>query len=69
MTRRADLGAVAFPCFTRTNRSVTIHVELDNPVRRLYERLGFVDVEQRGLYTLMRWTADSSTGEEAYGAA
>lgn len=36
-------------------RSVSIHVEGDNPARRLYERLGFEDVERRGLYWLMRW--------------
>lgn len=38
-----------------TRRVVTIHVEVDNPARHLYERLGFVPVEQRGLYFLMRW--------------
>jgi len=31
-------------------------VELGNPdARRLYERLGFVSVETRGLHTLMEW--------------
>jgi ribosomal protein S18 acetylase RimI-like enzyme len=34
-------------------RSVSIHVENDNPARRLYERLGFREVEQRGIRTLM----------------
>ena len=38
-----------------TRRVVTIHVEVDNPARHLYERRGFVPVEQRGLYFLMRW--------------
>ncbi|MBF0373814.1 MAG: GNAT family N-acetyltransferase [Alphaproteobacteria bacterium] len=38
---------------------VSIHVEGDNPARRLYGRLGFEDVERRGIYWLMRWTAIS----------
>jgi len=32
---------------------VTIHVELFNPARRLYERLGFVPVEEHGVHLLM----------------
>jgi ribosomal protein S18 acetylase RimI-like enzyme len=35
---------------------VTIHVELHNPARALYERLGFVVQGEQGLYALMRWT-------------
>jgi ribosomal protein S18 acetylase RimI-like enzyme len=38
-------------------RPVSLHVEPDNPARRLYTRLGFVDVEQVGAYTRMRWPA------------
>jgi ribosomal protein S18 acetylase RimI-like enzyme len=34
---------------------VTIHVELGNRAQRLYERLGFAVVEQRGLHTFMEW--------------
>ncbi len=37
----------------RTGRPVTIHVELFNPARRLYERLGFVTSEEKGIYLLM----------------
>jgi len=37
----------------RDGKRVSIHVELNNPARRLYERLGFVAVEERGLYLLM----------------
>jgi GNAT superfamily N-acetyltransferase len=33
---------------------VTLHVEPWNPARRLYERLGFRPVEERGLYLFMR---------------
>lgn len=36
-------------------RVVTIHVEVDNPARHLYERLRFAPVEQRGTHLLMRW--------------
>ena len=35
-------------------KAVTIHVEKVNPARRLYERLGFVMVEDLGIYDLMR---------------
>jgi ribosomal protein S18 acetylase RimI-like enzyme len=35
---------------------VTIHVELHNPARALYERLGFVAQGEQGIYALMRWT-------------
>lgn len=36
-----------------SGRSLTIHVEQGNPARRLYERLGFVPVAERGFHTLM----------------
>ena len=36
-----------------SGRSLTIHVEQGNPARRLYERLGFVPVAERGHNTLM----------------
>ena len=32
---------------------LTIHVEMSNPARRLYERLGFAPVEEHGVYLLM----------------
>mgnify|MGYP002641344995 CR=1 FL=1 len=35
-------------------KAVSIHVEKENPARRLYERLGFREVEDRGVYLLMR---------------
>ncbi len=34
---------------------VTIHVEIFNPARALYERLGFVSKGERGMYVLMEW--------------
>ena len=35
---------------------VQIHVERNNPAMRLYDRLGFQQVEEQGVYWLMRWT-------------
>lgn len=35
-------------------KPVSIHVESFNPARRLYDRLGFVQVADRGVYVLMR---------------
>ena len=34
-------------------KRLSIHVELNNPAQRLYERLGFAPVEERGVYLLM----------------
>jgi ribosomal protein S18 acetylase RimI-like enzyme len=36
-----------------SGRRVSIHVEVFNPARRLYERLGFVQAGDRGVYLLM----------------
>lgn len=40
-------------------KPVTIHVEIYNPAMRLYERLGFGPVEERGPYRLMEWRPPS----------
>jgi hypothetical protein len=39
----------------RTERPVTIHVEIFNPARHWYERLGFRPVADNGVYLLMEW--------------
>ena|SRR5450432_3036920 len=39
---------------------VTIHVEIFNPARVLYERLGFVAREERGVYLLMEWRPEAT---------
>jgi ribosomal protein S18 acetylase RimI-like enzyme len=39
-----------------SGRSVSIHVEMQNPARGLYERLGFEPVGEHGVYVLMEWT-------------
>ena len=36
-----------------SGRPVTIHVERHNPALRLYERLGFTMIEDKGVYLLM----------------
>jgi ribosomal protein S18 acetylase RimI-like enzyme len=36
-----------------SGRTVSIHVEAGNPARALYERLGFREAEERGVYVLM----------------
>lgn len=40
-----------------SGKRVTIHVEHDNPARRLYDRLGFRHVDTNGVYHLMEWSA------------
>jgi ribosomal protein S18 acetylase RimI-like enzyme len=35
---------------------VTIHVERFNPALRLYDRLGFRTIEDKGVYLLMEWS-------------
>lgn len=39
----------------RTQRPVTIHVEIFNPAQSWYERLGFQSVSDQGVYRLMEW--------------
>jgi ribosomal protein S18 acetylase RimI-like enzyme len=37
-------------------KRLTIHVERMNPAMRLYERLGFNEVADRGVYAMMAWS-------------
>lgn len=57
--RRQGLGTVLMQELLaegeRTHRPVTIHVEIFNPARRWYERLGFRPVADDGVYLLMEW--------------
>jgi ribosomal protein S18 acetylase RimI-like enzyme len=39
-----------------SGRSLSIHVEMQNPARSLYDRLGFVPAGEHGIYVLMKWT-------------
>ena len=36
-------------------KAVRIHVERNNPARRLYDRLGFRKIEDQGVYDLLEW--------------
>lgn len=46
----------------RTGRTVTIHVEHQNPARRLYERLGFRLKEDKGMYLFLEWAPGAPAG-------
>jgi ribosomal protein S18 acetylase RimI-like enzyme len=39
-----------------TGKSVSIHVERMNPAMRLYRRLGFAEIADKGVYALMEWS-------------
>jgi ribosomal protein S18 acetylase RimI-like enzyme len=39
----------------RAGKPLTIHVEKFNPALRLYRRLGFRSIEDKGVYDLMEW--------------
>lgn len=39
----------------QTSKILTLHVEEFNPAYRLYQRLGFRSLEQRGIYMFMEW--------------
>lgn len=39
-------------------KTLSIHVERFNPALRLYERLGFKQVEDKGVYLLLSWETD-----------
>lgn len=36
-------------------KGISIHVEKENPAMRLYQRLGFRRIEDKGVYDLLRW--------------
>lgn len=43
-------------------KAVSIHVEKNNPARRLYERLGFEPIEDKGIYDLLEWSPQAPSG-------
>jgi len=47
----------------RSQKPVTLHVEPYNPAVRLYQRLGFHIVEQRGVNLFMEWRGGESCNE------
>jgi GNAT superfamily N-acetyltransferase len=46
----------------QTGRSLLIHVEKFNPALRLYTRLGFKAIEDKGVYLYMEWKNESFDG-------
>lgn len=42
-----------------TGKPVSLHVEHFNPAYRLYERMGFVQLEDRGTHLFMQWRPDN----------
>ena len=54
--RGRGLGAAIMRDILSMARPVLIHVEKYNPARRLYLRLGFVPVDDLGVYDRMEWT-------------
>ena len=44
-----------------SNKALTIHVERFNPALRLYTRLGFREVEDKGVYLLLEWKDGGSS--------
>lgn len=42
----------------RTGVPVRLHVEHQNPARRLYDRLGFIPIADLGVYVHMEWRAE-----------
>jgi ribosomal protein S18 acetylase RimI-like enzyme len=46
-----------------TRKPLRLHVETYNPAQRLYERLGFVNTSETGIYRAMEWTAESAPSE------
>jgi ribosomal protein S18 acetylase RimI-like enzyme len=47
------------------HKTVTIHVEKLNPALRLYERLGFARVADRGVYWFLEWRPDQASDRTA----
>lgn len=56
---RELLGPILDEATTRT-LPVRLHVETNNPIRPWYERLGFRELEQRGVYLYMERVPDGS---------
>src|SRR5215469_3425514 len=57
--RRAGIGTSLLRALQdegrATSKTLTIHVEKFNPARSLYHRLGFQQIEDKGVYLLLEW--------------
>lgn len=58
--RRQGIGSVLLQMILERGETavlpVRIHVEKNNPALRLYRRLGFTNIADKGVYLLMEWT-------------
>ena len=63
--RGNGLGSALLHCLLQLAQQlelpVRIHVEKHNPAMRLYQRLGFVKLEDKGVYDLLQWAAPVCT--------
>lgn len=70
--RNAGVGTVllerVLAAAAASGRKVSIHVEVFNPARRLYERLGFREVQDLGVHVLMEWRPSGDDGLVAHPA-
>lgn len=57
----SELMATAQAAAGERDGCVTIHVERNNPALRWYHRLGFVVVEDNGVYLFLRWPPDGTS--------
>ena len=58
-SRNAGLGSAILRdllAAAAAHKPVRIHVEKFNPALRLYERLGFAPIEDKGVYLFMEWS-------------
>jgi GNAT superfamily N-acetyltransferase len=65
----SDILAALLAESESSGKPLTIHVEKFNPAMRLYRRLGFHTLEDRGPYELLEWTPGTATSGEPTGTA
>ena len=67
-SQRQGIGAALLRALlrqaSRSGNAVTLHVEPNNPVNRLYQRLGFRFVTDRGAYHFLRWSPDAAGADD-----
>jgi len=51
-----------------SGKPLRIHVERFNPALRLYERLGFREIADRGVYLFMEWSGEAGSRQSSVGS-